>query len=141
MARNCKIRQNRISFRCNCGKMIRASVAGHDRRRKIVVCDACGKRHICVIDHRVDHRESCSGKITMRYASHQKNSDAISVELINVSQRGVAFCLPLGAKNMLRVGQNIHLACSWNKRLLRRGSYVVKNISPHCIGARSRDHM
>lgn len=141
MAKNCKIRQNRISFRCNCGKTIRASVAGHDRRRKAVLCDVCGKRHVCLIDHRTDNREHCSGTVTMRYASRQRSNDVIAVELINVSPKGVAFSLPLGARNTLRVGQKIHLVCPWNKRLLRHGSYVIKNINSHCVGARSVDHV
>ena len=126
-----RVQDRRLLFKCpTCGAR-RTSIIP-DIRRKTIRCHNCGEMVRCVFNRRPEQREILSGKLTLKV----RDGRELEVTLKDLSSRGIGFELPTGKSlKLLSVGNEIHITCSWNPKLLSDSRYIVRNINGLRVGA------
>jgi hypothetical protein len=65
----------------------------------------------------------------------------LEVDLRDLSFGGIGLEIPVGTSynHQFKIGQKVHLKCSWNSTLVSHGRFVIKNITGRRIGLAKRN--
>jgi len=65
----------------------------------------------------------------------------LDVDLRDVSFGGIGLEIPIGTAlhYKFKIGQKVHLKCSWNSALVSHGRFVIKNLNGRRIGLAKRN--
>lgn len=131
-----QVQDNRIFFRCLACGTRRTYPIAHDLRQISVRCYKCGDRSMCRLNRRFRCRSQQTGKVLLI----TREGKEFEINLNDLSENGVGFDVPIGMARaqVVSLGDEVRLRCSWNPQLFGNSRFVVQNVRGQRVGAQKR---
>ncbi len=126
-----RVIDGRMHFTCyNCGAKRMVGVAPGTRRQSIH-CQKCGELSRCILNRRVEPRESQCGRVLL----FLDDGRPLEVDLFDISPNGVGFDVSPRDARKITPGRDVELRCPWSPNLLGKGRFVIRTINGRRVGA------
>ncbi|MBU1567277.1 MAG: hypothetical protein KJ630_16845 [Proteobacteria bacterium] len=129
-----RVENGRMFFKCDLCQNKRMVAVGPGVRTRVLRCIKCGESTRCVFNRRMTQRESQTGSVFLQTS----DGSELTVDLYDISLKGVGFDLSSRDTNKITVGRDVQFKCTWNPRLLGSGRYIVRSVKDQRVGVERR---